>query len=239
MQVSDGVQTAQKSLTITVNGALTITTASLPNGVQGTPYSQTLTATGGTGSNTWSLASGSLPAGLSLSAAGVIGGTPSGAGSMFTVRVSDGVQTAQKSLTITVNVVLMVTTASLPNGVQGTPYSQTLTATGGTGTNTWTLASGSLPAGLALSTAGVISGTPTATGSTFTVQVVDGVQTAQKSLTITVNGVLAITTVSLRTGAEHPVFTDLDGDGRHGLEYMVPGDGITSDRTHSFRGRRD
>ena len=43
------MQTAQKSLTITINGALTITTASLPNGVQGTPYSQTLTATGGTG----------------------------------------------------------------------------------------------------------------------------------------------------------------------------------------------
>ena len=49
MQVTDGVQTAQKSLTITINGALTITTASLPDGVQGTPYSQTLTATGGTG----------------------------------------------------------------------------------------------------------------------------------------------------------------------------------------------
>ena len=52
------MQTAQKSLTITVNAVLTITTASLPNGVQGTPYSQTLTATGGTGTNTWSLAIG-------------------------------------------------------------------------------------------------------------------------------------------------------------------------------------
>ncbi len=64
---------------------------------------------------------------------------------------------------------LTITTESLPNGVQGTPYSQPLTATGGTGTNTWTLASGSLPAGLALTTAGVINGTPTGTGpSNFT-----------------------------------------------------------------------
>ena len=217
VQVTDGVETAQKSLTITVNAVLTITTASLPNGVQGTPYSQPLTATGGTGTNTWTLASGSLPAGLALSTAGVIGGTPTATGSTFTVQVSDGVQTAQKSLTITVNAVLTVTTASLPNGVQGALYSQPLTATGGTGTNTWTLASGSLPAGLALSTAGVIGGTPTATGSTFTVEVSDGVQTAQKSLTITVNTVLAITTASLAEWrSRHTVFANADRDGWDG-----------------------
>ena len=126
----------------------------------GIPYSQTLTATGGTGSNTWSLASGSLPAGLSLSAAGVISGTPSGAGSTFTVQVADGVQTAQKSLTITINGALTITTVSLPDGVQGIPYSQTLTATGGTGSNTWSLASGSFPAGLSLSAAGVSAARP-------------------------------------------------------------------------------
>ena len=123
--------------------ALTITTESLPDGVQGTPYSQPLTATGGTGTNTWTLASGSLPAGLALTTAGVINGTPTGTGpSNFTVQVTDGVETAQKSLTITINGALTITTASLPNGVQGAPYSQTLTATGGTGTNTWSLASG-------------------------------------------------------------------------------------------------
>ena len=209
VQVTDSIQTKQQSLTITVNAVLTITTASLPNGVQGTAYSQTLTATGGTGTNTWSLASGTLPAGLSLSAAGVISGTPTGTGaSTFTAQVTDGVQTAQKSLTITVNLVLTITTASLPNGVQGTPYSQTLTTTGGTGTNTWSVATGSLPTGLTLSAAGVISGTPTATGTaSFTVQVADGVQTAQKSLTITVNAVLTITTSSLVTGVQGTTYS--------------------------------
>lgn len=69
---------------------------------------------------------------------------------------------------------LTVTTTSLPAATVGTAYSATLTASGGTGNYTWSLASGTLPAGLSLSSAGVISGTPTASGtSNFTVQVVD------------------------------------------------------------------
>jgi hypothetical protein len=53
-------------------------------------YSQTLAATGGNGTLVWSLDSGSLPAGLSLSSGGVISGTPTGTGtSNFTVRVAD------------------------------------------------------------------------------------------------------------------------------------------------------
>ena len=209
VQVTDSIQTKQQSLTIAINAVLTVTTASLPNGVQGTAYSQTLTATGGTGTKTWSLASGTLPVGLSLSAAGVISGTPTGSGaSTFTAQVTDGVQTAQKSLTITVNLVLTITTASLPNGVQGTPYSQTLTTTGGTGSNTWSVATGSLPTGLTLSAAGVISGTPTGTGTaSFTVQAADGVQTAQKPLTINVNAVLTITTSSLVTGIQGTTYS--------------------------------
>jgi hypothetical protein len=86
---------------------------------------------------------------------------------------------------------LAVTTTSLPGGTQGTAYSQTLTAGGGTSPYTWSLASGStLPAGLALSSNGIISGTPSATGTTsFTVKVTDSsspVQTAQATLSITI-----------------------------------------------------
>src|SRR5215471_15863947 len=66
------------------------------------------------------------------------------------------------------------TTCPLPDGTVGTPYSATLTATGGTAPYTWTLLSGSLPPGLSLSGAGVISGTPTTAGTyTFTLKVVD------------------------------------------------------------------
>ncbi|MBN8826022.1 MAG: DUF11 domain-containing protein [Spirosoma sp.] len=66
-----------------------ITTASLPNGQVGTPYSQTLTATGGTAPYTYSVV-GSLPASLTLSASGVISGTPTSSGTAsFTIKVSD------------------------------------------------------------------------------------------------------------------------------------------------------
>jgi hypothetical protein len=86
---------------------------------------------------------------------------------------------------------LAVTTTSLPGGTQGSAYSQTVTAGGGTSPYTWSLASGStLPAGLTISSNGTISGTPSATGTTsFTVQVTDSsspVQTAQATLSITI-----------------------------------------------------
>lgn len=69
---------------------VTLLTTSLPDGIAGTPYAQTLAAEGGLGTYMWALAGGALPAGLSMSADGVISGTPSAAGSSaVTVRVSD------------------------------------------------------------------------------------------------------------------------------------------------------
>ena len=83
--------------------ALNITTLSLPGGVVGVSYSQGLSAIGGIGGYTWSTLSGFLPAGLSLSAAGTIGGTPSAPGtSNFTVQVTDSANaSASKLLSIT------------------------------------------------------------------------------------------------------------------------------------------
>ena len=205
VQVADSAGAkATAPLTIAVTTALSVATASLPAGVVGTAYSQTLTAGGGTGGNTWTVSAGSLPAGLSLSAAGVIGGTPTAAGtSNFTVQVADSSGAkATAPLTIAVTAALSVTTSSLPGGIVGTVYSQTLTAAGGVGGNTWTTSAGSLPAGLTLSTAGVISGTPTAAGtSNFTVQVADtsGAK-ATAPLTIAIGAGLSIATASLPNG---------------------------------------
>jgi beta-lactamase superfamily II metal-dependent hydrolase len=68
--------------TITVNGTL-------PGGATGTPYSQTLTASGGTPPYQFSVSTGALPDGLNLSTAGVVSGTPTVAGSFtFTVRAA-------------------------------------------------------------------------------------------------------------------------------------------------------
>jgi uncharacterized repeat protein (TIGR03803 family) len=82
-----------------------------------------------------------------------------------------------------------INTTSLPNGTTGTAYSQTIQASGGTGTLTFS-ATGNVPAGLTLSTTGVLSGTPTTPGSyTFTVTVKDsGGQIASATYTIIIYG---------------------------------------------------
>ena len=101
---------------------------------------------------------------------------------------------------------LIVGKAPLPTAVINVPYSVTLTAAGGVQPYSWAMASGTLPPGLSISTAGVISGTPTALGTTaFKVQVTDSqtptaaVDVASKS--ITVNQPIAISTSTLTTGS--------------------------------------
>ncbi|MDR1515288.1 MAG: putative Ig domain-containing protein [Synergistaceae bacterium] len=81
-----------------------------------------------------------------------------------------------------------ITTASLAGGITGVAYKATLTATGGTAPYTWAKTSGTLPDGLTLSTAGVISGTPTkAEKFTFSVSATDATGSADEaSLTITI-----------------------------------------------------
>ncbi|HJT89530.1 MAG TPA: Ig domain-containing protein, partial [Bryobacteraceae bacterium] len=105
-----------RGLQITIDPPLAITTASLPNGAVGAAYSQTLAAAGGSGNYIWSLASGSLPQGLTLAPSGAITGTPTTAGNAsFTVQISDGNTTATKALGINVNpAALVITTQSLP-----------------------------------------------------------------------------------------------------------------------------
>lgn len=97
---------------------------------------------------------------------------------------------------------LQITTTSLPAGGVSVAYNQTLVATGGTTPYTWAVTAGTLPTGLTLSTAGVISGTPTATGTfNFTVQVTDAASfTATAGLTITVAVVIPSPPTGLTVG---------------------------------------
>ena len=93
--------TATAALTIDVQGPLLkITTTSLPSGTVGLPYSAPLQATGGIPPLSWSIATGTLPAGLSLSAStGVISGTPTASGiSAFVPEVQDSESPPQKRL---------------------------------------------------------------------------------------------------------------------------------------------
>ena len=184
VQATDAVSTTgTRSYTVNIGGnILTVAPATLPNGTQGTPYSQTVTASGGTGPYTFVLTSGALPAGLTLSAGGVISGTPTGSGtSNFTIGATDSVgNTGSHAYSVVIGTVsLTVAPASLPAGTQGTPYSQTVTASGGTGPYTFALTSGALPTGLRSAARGVISGTPTASGAfSFRVQAVDSLGNA-------------------------------------------------------------
>jgi hypothetical protein len=85
--------------------SLAISTTGLPAGVVGQAYSAQLNATGGATPYSWSVASGALPAGLTLSSSGAISGTPTTAGtSTFTAEVKDvNLLTAQQSFTIAIN----------------------------------------------------------------------------------------------------------------------------------------
>jgi len=179
-----------KTFTVSVASLLSILTTSLPNGVVAVAYSATLAGSGGTPPYTWSLASGQLHTGLSLSASGVTAGLPTAAGSYsFTIQVNDsGGQTASRSYSASIASPLGITTTSLSNGMVNVAYSDPLSASGGTLPYTWSLSAGSLPAGVTLSSSGTISGTATIPGSySFTIQVSDsGGQNAPQAFGVTI-----------------------------------------------------
>jgi hypothetical protein len=201
--------TGSSTFSITIKAAVSITTGTtLPTGYVGSNYTQTLAATGGAGTPyTWTVASGStLPAGLTLSAAGVLSGNPTTVGTpSFAIKATDS---ASNSATATFNMTIaagvsITSSSTLPKGYQGTAYpGATLTATGGAGapyTWTWAAAGGSsLPAGLILSTGGLISGTPTGSGTfSIVVTATDSVgNTMSQTASLTVEPTLTVSTTS-------------------------------------------
>jgi fimbrial isopeptide formation D2 family protein/uncharacterized repeat protein (TIGR01451 family) len=159
--------------TITINPV----NSTLPPGAVGAAYNQVFTPSGGNGTFTWTVSAGSLPSGLTLSpATGLLSGTPTVAGQFnFTVRATDaGNCFGERPYTLVINCqTITVNPVTMPNGFVGTAYSQTFMQSGGSGTLTWSINAGTVPAGLLLNAAtGVLSGTPTASGSfSFTLRV--------------------------------------------------------------------
>ncbi|WP_170111932.1 Ig-like domain-containing protein [Phyllobacterium myrsinacearum] len=175
----DGPFRTGQLFTLTVS-QLTVTLSpagpTLPYASSGSGYSQTFSASGGTAPYTFSLAGGSFPAGITLNAAtGVLSGTPTVSGTFpFSVRATDSSTgpgtpfSATNNYSLVVNappVIIVLSPSTLSSGKSGVSSSQTLTATGGTAPYRFAITSGALPNGITLSSAGVLSGTPTAAGA--------------------------------------------------------------------------
>ncbi|MGH7027797.1 putative Ig domain-containing protein [Brevundimonas sp.] len=185
---------AAHTLTVAAS-TIAVAPASLPTATRGTAYSQSVTASGGVAPYTYAIATGALPAGLTLSPTGQISGTPTVTGSFtFGVRATDsatgaGPYAGGVELTLTVSAAsLTVTPTALPEVLAGTPVNQQMQATGGQGGYTYAVTSGALPQGLTLSTAGVLGGRPTVAGTfVFTVTATDGFgNTGSVALSLTV-----------------------------------------------------
>jgi hypothetical protein len=183
---SNGLESAQRSLTLTVNDVNdrpTVTTTTLPNGTQGQAYSATVAGNDEDPSTTLTFAATGLPAGLSINPAGAISGTPTVSGSFpVDLTVSDGTLTSDPvRVTLTIaavggppaNTPPTFTAPGPQTGTVGAAYTLSL-AGSATDANSdpLTFSATGLPPGITISAAGLLSGSPTtATGSPFTVTV--------------------------------------------------------------------
>jgi hypothetical protein len=185
-----GVQT----FTIVVDcQAIAIDQTTVPGGTAGTAYTiTTLTQTGGAGTGAYTVSSGVLPNGISLSTTGIMSGTPTQTGTFnFDVTFTDDNGcTDVQSFVLTINCqTITIDQTTLPNGTAGVNYGQTITQTGGIGTTTFAITSGTLPAGLTLDPTGAFLNAPTVTGTfTFEVTATDanGCTSNVQSYTVTI-----------------------------------------------------
>ncbi len=208
LNVTDASSTFSKRFTLVVRNPYPalldfgLSGTQLPDATVGQSYSRNLAPTGGIPPYGWSVASGStLPPGLSLISGAalpanynpyltVLAGAPTSVGLYnFTLQASDaGGNSIRRTFTLNVTPVNLFGD-TLRSPTYGSPYSQALTATGGTAPYSFSLVSGLLPPGLMLSPGGLISGTPTNTGTwTFTVKATDsGGASFSRSFTLIVS----------------------------------------------------
>jgi len=193
-----GDNKSERQFVFEVLPGLTIQQQSVPGGTIGQAYSQQLGALSVTSINpvqgspaqaAWSIQSGSLPAGVTLSSSGLLSGTPTAEGSYtFVVKATGGggtTDTETETLVVRQPITLTSQLSAATRAEVGIPFSATDSAAGGEGTFTWSIGNGALPAGLTLAPDGSISGTPTLAGRfQFTLTATDR-EARAKSLEVT------------------------------------------------------
>jgi hypothetical protein len=206
--LASGVNNAVPAITVpnselfyapTVAPGIVVTNpTSLPNAVQNAPYTQLLLEHGGIGLVTWTPIS--LPTGLTLTSNGILTGTPTQLGTFdVVVSVTDTSappQTQSVTFSLTIVQQLAITTTTLPNGTEGTPYSATIGTSGGTPPISFSITQANFPPGLTItqppvtSTTDTLAGTPTLAGNyTFSESVADSgspTEAATQNYTVTV-----------------------------------------------------
>ncbi|MGN7963461.1 putative Ig domain-containing protein [Brucella sp. 22210] len=197
-----------QSFAITVpGGVVSMATTSLPAPTRGIAYSQTLLASNGAPPYSFTVSTGTLPNGLTLSPSGNLSGIVTSTGSStFSIQVTDQAgQTATQSYSFTIIApAFAFSPTSLPKGTGGVIYpATTVAASGGIAQYSYAVTAGALPNGLTLSPAGVISGTPSAAGTfPFTITATDtyGVTGAQAYFMTIGAPALSITPATLPSG---------------------------------------
>jgi hypothetical protein len=232
--VPAGLATGSYPVVITTNGvssvagtinvgspALSISTgANLGTFTTGT-QNIALAASGGNFAYTWNLVSGSLPPGLALRTdtptyfnpvsqqAGLIGVATAENTYNFTLSVTSGDQSVQRAFTMRVTTLNIKDGAlSLPSAFVNSPYSYTFSAVGNAAAVTYTMSNTSGPTGFTMSPAGVLSGTPTTSGSfSFTVTVTDGTDTVSRGFRFSVYAINITTPAVLPNGTQNSAYS--------------------------------
>jgi alpha-tubulin suppressor-like RCC1 family protein len=189
LSASNSFGTGYMMLTLTVNPSLSvpvITSGTTASGVNGTPFTYVITANNAP----TSFSATGLPSGLGVNTnTGVIMGTPTSSGTSTVVlgaSNSGGTGTGSLTLSISNPPAPVITSSTAVSGALNAPFVYTITASN----NPTNFTTTSLPAGLNVnSSSGVISGTPTATGtSTVTLSAINAGGTGTATLALTING---------------------------------------------------